>query len=82
LQVGFSHDSNGFAGQGFEFPWGQVFFSELDVVDAGFSGFGDFLQQEPAASGFVPGALASVGDVVEQPVREHNSASGHSRMRF
>ena len=53
-------------GQRFQIAGGEIFFAELDVVDALACGFGDFLQEAEAAGGFVAGEGGSVGDVVEE----------------
>ena len=52
--------------QHFQLPGAQIFFAELDVVDARTGGFGDFGEQGAAAGAFVAAKLASVGDVIEQ----------------
>ena len=43
-----------------------MFFAELDVVDAGACGFGDFGEKTAAAGGLVAGEGGAVGDVVEE----------------
>ena len=37
------NDLHGIAGEGFEVASGEIFFAELDVVNAFTGGFGDFL---------------------------------------
>jgi len=59
-------DLHGFAGQGFEIAGGEIFFAELDVVDVGTGGFGDFIEEQAAAGGFVAGEGFAIGDVVEE----------------
>ena len=41
--------------QGFQGSDGEIFFAELDVVDTGSGGFGDFVEEEAAAGCFVSG---------------------------
>jgi hypothetical protein len=67
----FLNDMRGLSGELFEFERAQVFFAELDVVDAGMRGLGDFGEQGAAAGAFVAVKLASVGDVVEQTAIRH-----------
>ena len=66
-----AQDSHGFQGDDPKFACAQVFFAELDVVDRGLAGFGDFLQQVLAAVQFVPGKLRAIGDVAEQRSCRH-----------
>jgi len=66
-----AHGREGVASQHFQFSHAQIFFAELDVVDSGTRGFGDFGEQGPAASAFVATKLASVGDVIEQTAVRH-----------
>ncbi len=52
---------------------GQIFFAELDVVDSGAGGFGDFLEETATARGFVCGEGGAVGDAVEKAAFSHRS---------
>jgi hypothetical protein len=61
----------GLSAELFEFARAQVFFAELDVVDPGPRGLGDFGEQGAAAGAFVAVKLASVGDVVKQTAFSH-----------
>ena len=67
--------ADGFAGQGFQVAGGEIFFAELDVVDAGAGGFGDFFQEAATAGGFVAGECGAVGDVVEEAAAGISSQS-------
>ncbi len=49
----------------------EIFFAELDVVDAGAGGFGDFFEEAATAGGFVSGEGGAVGDVVEEAAFRH-----------
>ena len=62
----FENDAHGFASQRFEFAGGEIFFAELDVVDAVACGFGDFVEKAEAAGVLVAGESGTVGDVVEE----------------
>ena len=64
-------DVEGFASQRFQVARGEIFFPQLDVVNPGLSGFGNFCQQETAARGFVFGKRFAVGDVVEERAVVH-----------
>jgi hypothetical protein len=67
----FLNDMRGLSAELFEFARAQVFFAELDVVDPGPRGLGDFGEQGAAAGAFVAVKLASVGDVVKQTAFSH-----------
>ena len=45
---------------------GEIFFAELDVVDAFAGGFGDFVQEANAPSWLIAGECGVVGDVVQE----------------
>ena len=59
-------DADGFSGERFQVARGQIFFAELDVVDTGACGFGNFFEEAAMAGGFVSGEGCAVGDVVEK----------------
>jgi hypothetical protein len=66
------HDrASRFAGQRFEVAGGEIFLPELDVVDSGVGGLGDFVEETEAASAFVAGEGFAVGDVVEEVAVSH-----------
>jgi len=56
------------AGENFEIASGEVFLSQLDVVDAAASSFGNGCEQSRAASGFVTSELRTIGDVVKKQI--------------
>ena len=64
-------DADCFAGQRFQVAGGEIFFAELDVVDAGAGGFGDFVEETSAAGVFIAGEGGAVGDVVEEAAFSH-----------
>ena len=66
LLCAFAQGSDGFAGYGFQFARGEIFFAELNVVDTGTGSFGDFLQKAATARGFVSRKRGAVSDVVEK----------------
>ena len=57
--------------QRFQVASGEIFFAELDVVDAGAGGFGDFFEEAATAGGFVGCEGGAVGDVVEKAAGWH-----------
>ena len=67
-------DVCGFAGERFQIARGQIFFAELDIVDVGAGGLGDFLQELVAAGWFIAIEGAAIGDVVEETVWHARSA--------
>jgi hypothetical protein len=70
--AGFGYGLDRLAGQRFQFSSGEIFFAELDVVDAGASGFRNFSQQSAMAGEFVSGEGGAVGDVVEKAAFSHS----------
>src|SRR5260370_18256811 len=70
----------GLAGELLEFARAQVFFAELDIVDAGPPGLGDLGEQGAAPGAFVAAKLASVGDVVEQAAVRHPLSAYYGRL--
>ena len=71
LSSQFGHDFDCFSGQGFQVAGGEIFFAELDVVDAGDGGFTDFFEEAATTGGFVAGEGGAVGDVVEEAAISH-----------
>ena len=69
--AGFSYGLDRLAGQRFQFSRWEAFFAELDVVDSGAGGFGDFLEETVTAGRFVCGQCCAVGDVVQETVFSH-----------
>ena len=65
LSSQFADDGHRFAGQAFEVAGGEIFFTELDVVDVVGCGFGDFVQEEALAGEFAAGEGPAISDVVE-----------------
>ena len=61
--------------QRFQFARGKVFFTKLDVVDAGTRGFANFFQQVAPARTFVAGKRAAVSDVTEDALGRHSLCS-------
>ena len=59
-------NAHGFASQRFQIAGGEIFFAELDVVDAFAGGFGDFVQEANAPSWLIAGECGVVGDVVQE----------------
>src|SRR5258708_10014407 len=66
-----AHGGQGVPCQYFQCSRAQIFFAELDVVDARAYRFDDFGEQGVAASGFVAAKLAAGGDVIEQTAVRH-----------
>jgi hypothetical protein len=64
-------DLHGFADEGFQLASGEIFFSQLDVVDACAGGFGDFVEELVAAREFVAGEGVPVRDVAEKAAVSH-----------
>src|SRR5580765_4040655 len=64
-------DADRFVRQRFQFSSREIFFAELDVVDASSSGFGEFLDEKVSAGGFVGGEGGAIGDVVEKSAVSH-----------
>ena len=58
----------------FQFARGEIFFSELYVVNTGARGFADFFQQAATPRGFIPGKRASVSYVAEDARGRHRYA--------
>src|ERR1035437_5927574 len=75
-----AHSRDHFPCQSFQFPRAQIFFAELDVVDMGTRGLGDFGEQGSAAGAFVAAKLASVGDVIEQTAVSHQLSAYYGRL--
>jgi hypothetical protein len=65
------HDSDGISGQRFQIAGEEILFAELNVIDSGADGLGDFFQEAKATRGFVSRESSSVGDVVEAPAFSH-----------
>ena len=66
LSSQFMEDAYRFAGQLLQVARGEIFFAELDVVDALGCGFGDFVEEPNAAGVLAAGEGGPVGDVVEE----------------
>jgi hypothetical protein len=71
LSFRLGHDTDGFSREAFQIAYGKISFAELDVVDAGAGGFGDFFEEAATAGGFVSGERRAVGDVVEKAAFGH-----------
>ena len=52
--------------QRFQFAYGQIFFAQLNVVDARPRSLANFFQQTPSARRFIRGEGRPIGDVIEQ----------------
>lgn len=59
-------DANCLFGQFFEFSGKEIFFPELDVVNARSAGFGNFLEEALATSTLITRKLSAIADVVQQ----------------
>jgi len=59
------------AGKTFEIARAQIFFAKLDVIDAGSSRFGDFVEQTLAPGRLISGESRAVRDVVEKAADNH-----------
>src|SRR5260370_26476349 len=76
----FAHDRDHLPRQSFQLPRTQIFFAELDVVDAGTRGFGDFGEQRLPAGAFVAAKLAAVGNVIEQTAVSHRFSAYYEEL--
>ena len=76
LSFQLGNDFDGFVGQRFQIAGGEISFAELDVVDAGAGGFGDFFEEAATAGGFVSREGCAVGDVVEKAAFSHQLMIG------
>ena len=70
-----AHGRDRFPRQRFQFPRAEIFFAELDIVDAYTCSFGDLGEQGAATGVFVAAKLASVGDVIEQTAVSHQHSA-------
>ena len=75
LSSQFPQDCDGLASQRLQGARGKVFFTELNVIDAGSGSLTDFLQQVSSARKFVDGEGSSVGDVVKKAALSHERSA-------
>ena len=68
-------DSSGFSGQRLQVPAGEIFFANLDVVNAGSGGFRDFFQEAVLARKLIPWERGAVGNVVKEAAGRHQLSS-------
>jgi len=70
---------DGFARESFQLAGSQIFFAQLNEIDAAARSFVHFVDELPVARHFASGELRAVGDVVEeQDVEYYRSATGNS----